>query len=105
RSGCDAHVGFALADGLSGGKMSGGDAVVASDAVRGDSGRAEVLVEHFAAPRALFAIDDADVFSRQILNAADGAARASDQALLPDRKGHHLNGSLRKKMFDDGQIV
>ena len=73
-SGGDAAVGFALADGLRGGQVSMGDAVVAGDLIVRDAGGAEMLVEDFAAACSFFAIDDADVFPRQVLNGADRTA-------------------------------
>src|SRR3984957_14405506 len=64
-----------------------------------------MLVEQLATACSFFAIDNANFFSCQIVDAADLTAGSRDQALFPDRERHHFHGSLREKMLHDRQIV
>src|SRR5580700_8192796 len=104
-TGGDAAVGCALADGFGGGEVSGGDAVVAGHSIGRDAGGAEMLVENVATAGSFVAIDEADVFSGQMLDAANLTGGARDQALFPDGKGHHIDGPVREEVFHDGEIV
>ena len=76
-SGGDAAVGFTLADGLRGGKVSRGDAAISGYSIRRNTGGAELLIENFPAARSFFAIDDADVFLGQVFYGRDLAAGAA----------------------------
>src|SRR5580704_16241118 len=105
-SGSDATIGLTglhLPGGL---QMSGGDAVVSSDALRIDLEEVQTGIEQGAAARALLTIYYADIAPGQVINRFNvfGIAGSSDDAFLPDRESNHGDGVSRKHAADLGKV-
>src|SRR5215472_2961839 len=102
----ETDIGFLCGDGISGRKVSIGDAIVSCDVVRGHAGSFNELVQQTAAAGAGFAIDESDCLSPKVFDFSNALRifGLNDEAFFPTGECDHRKVLAGKFFAKERQI-